>query len=820
MGKEIKPYIGEGNYVFISYSHVDKELVEKDIVELQKRGANIWFDAGINAGEDWEKFVESKITSNRCSAIVFYLSKNSIISPAVLKEIRIALPNSNENTKKEFFTINVGNESVTSMILNSDTNSKKTLSSETISLLLKNFSDNVIFIGRDYKIGASNHINSMFDNLIKYNVIHSVSNTNDFVVIEEGDYAVLVEYQGMSPVVNIPDVSREGSPIKKIGDAAFFNNDKIRIIEFGSYIEIIEKNAFLNCVRLEKVILDNNLKVICESAFENCYLLKELELPKSLELINTYAFRNTNIFNLVIPSSIRKLCAKSIPGNIKTIHFEKAESFLLDYHFIDDENDGIVRHIYFGENKREDITFISSTDQEGKINNFMRHMEKGDFANGNTLVYVSYENFNSFIDEVHSNNIFAILDKPTNLILINNTISWDNVKGARKYLISINDDPFIIVDTNSYKFDIIDDVLEIKIYALGKRADSLLQSVASDSIIIGVTPPKYLDTFGTGSALYFYNGNNPNVILPDNIDDLSSATFSSDSRIEFIKFSNSISIIESFLLVGHALTKIYIPSSVKIIKEEAFAYNKKLQDVIIEEGIQTIENNAFLLCTSLNPITIPNSLVGISRGMVGRFNNALIKIKDSNKSYIQIGDMIYDCSYKTLIQGENVKIPQILDSIDTISEYAFSFFNRVVTLPALNNLKTIKINAFSSCDGLKTIDLKNVHTIEGGAFANCNNLERVNLGNSITFLGEYSFAKCSSLKNIVIPKNLINIHPLAFSGTNLDSLVFSENYKVTNDIITFLNESLPNLNFKKLILPKNNLVSIDDVFILLIVGGS
>lgn len=75
-------------YVFVSYSHENKDYVWNDIRELQKMGFNIWIDTSNlhHSQPTWEKAVE-KIESALCSLVIFYAGRTSLQSEACYKEM-------------------------------------------------------------------------------------------------------------------------------------------------------------------------------------------------------------------------------------------------------------------------------------------------------------------------------------------------------------------------------------------------------------------------------------------------------------------------------------------------------------------------------------------------------------------------------------------------------------------------------------------------------------------------------------------------------------------------------------------------------------
>ena len=80
-------YLGEDNYIFISYAHDDNEVVWPIIKALQTK-YNVWFDEGILFGEAYKKKIIDRI--NNASLFIYMVSKNSLKSAFCKKEIKQA----------------------------------------------------------------------------------------------------------------------------------------------------------------------------------------------------------------------------------------------------------------------------------------------------------------------------------------------------------------------------------------------------------------------------------------------------------------------------------------------------------------------------------------------------------------------------------------------------------------------------------------------------------------------------------------------------------------------------------------------------------
>lgn len=82
---------GGKNYIFISYSHRDYKQVFSDLAYFSYNSqtrVRFWYDEGLPVGEDWEKAAGGFMADPHCVGVVFYLSKNLLLSPSVFKEIQ------------------------------------------------------------------------------------------------------------------------------------------------------------------------------------------------------------------------------------------------------------------------------------------------------------------------------------------------------------------------------------------------------------------------------------------------------------------------------------------------------------------------------------------------------------------------------------------------------------------------------------------------------------------------------------------------------------------------------------------------------------
>lgn len=82
-------YTGTEPYVFFSYAHADREVVEKIIIGLKQKMCRIWYDEGLTPGESWNDDLADHLKNSEI--VVILLTKNSIGSRYVKAEINYAI---------------------------------------------------------------------------------------------------------------------------------------------------------------------------------------------------------------------------------------------------------------------------------------------------------------------------------------------------------------------------------------------------------------------------------------------------------------------------------------------------------------------------------------------------------------------------------------------------------------------------------------------------------------------------------------------------------------------------------------------------------
>ena len=231
----------------------------------------------------------------------------------------------------------------------------------------------------------------------------------------------------------------------------------------------------------------------------------------------------------------------------------------------------------------------------------------------------------------------------------------------------------------------------------------------------------------------------------------------SDSNSYTSEYTGSVVIPESVTYNGTTY-------SVTNIERAAFLGCSGLTNVEIPNSVTSIEFNTFFGCSSLTSITIPNSVTTIE------------------------AQAFYNCTGLTSIEMSN--------SVTSIGSSAFAGCSSLTSISVPNSVTSIEFNAFAGCSSLTSITMPNsVTNIADGTFSGCSSLTSITMPNSVTSIGDYAFYGCSSLTSILIPQNVTSIGEDAFNGCenlktvlNFSNLTFCEGSSDYGYVAFYANE--------------------------------
>lgn len=227
------------------------------------------------------------------------------------------------------------------------------------------------------------------------------------------------------------------------------------------------------------------------------------------------------------------------------------------------------------------------------------------------------------------------------------------------------------------------------------------------------------------------------IEMPITITDIGENAFANCAWLTTVKFSNTVKNIGKGAFMGcTSLKSIQIPDKVAIIGENAFANCTGLTTINISNSVKSIGKGAFLGCIDLPTITIPNSVSDIGE-------NAFA-----------------NCTA--------LKSVTISNSVKNIGKGAFSGCAELASVIIPNSVTDIGDNAFAGCTGLNSVTISNsVKSIGKNVFSNCSSLEAVTIPNSVKSISSFAFTDCGNLTMVMIPKSVTSISSNAFNSNKI-----------------------------------------------------
>ena len=439
----------------------------------------------------------------------------------------------------------------------------------------------------------------------------------------------------------------------QLAENAFFKCYYLESIDLRNCtsLKLIGSDCFVGCFSLKEVYLPSSVKQIYSGAFENCSSLSFVDIPKdsSLQCINAHSFFGTNLSSFYIPNSLNLICS-GIFGkcfNLNEIIIDSNPYFVyengilynnvtFDIFFYSISNPQktyeipsfieVIQAFSFAYSKLEEVVFntkISAIKSfsfsysqlkkiviASEVENLMlsRHifmccfqLESVDLSKCNFIHIInSYDFFNC--------SSLVSISVPSNLERLGCYVfaycsNLETIKIPENCLLTGVRDFCFYNCTKLNTFFISPNVASIGEEAFGNTNLTKFIIHPSNEIFRFINNTLY-DIKHDALCLYLYKAA-PNVFdyftdLP--VTTLRNKCFYKAFNLKSINIPNTVTTILQDAISFTNITKLILPNSLKMIKENCFAFNENLEYVEFNSPIVRVPPHCFSGCIRLKSV--------------------------------------------------------------------------------------------------------------------------------------------------------------------------------------------------------------------------
>lgn len=200
---------------------------------------------------------------------------------------------------------------------------------------------------------------------------------------------------------------------------------------------------------------------------------------------------------------------------------------------------------------------------------------------------------------------------------------------------------------------------------------------------------------------------------------------------------------------NNVITDLVIPEGVTTLNWYSFNTCENLETVTLPDSLEFIDSWAFERCSKLKTINVPANVTRINGGAFAQ-NSSMTSITcdPANKNYVSVNGVLFTKDMKELVAYPG----GIQDGY---------------TVPATVN--HIGDAAFYGALGLDSVTiLGNLDFIGFEAFAECSKLTDVAIRDGVNYVGYWAFRGCDGIKSLTVPQSVTNIGNQAFGFAYAD----------------------------------------------------
>ena len=284
----------------------------------------------------------------------------------------------------------------------------------------------------------------------------------------------------------------------------------------------------------------------------------------------------------------------------------------------------------------------------------------------------------------------------------------------------------------------------------------------------------------------FYRCSRLEKFIAPGLTEMGVQAFAETTKLTDFDFSGPIKSIPSKCFYKSGFVDLTIPGHIKDIEgNDAFRECKSLQNVVFEEGVESISGERVFYKSSTTSVKFPSTLKSIGES-VFYINSGLSSIEWGGLEYI--GDSSFAaCGFTELSIPSTVKVVEkfgfsecenltkLTVAADSIGSFAFYLNTSLVDITIEPTTTKYADGLFSNCTALESFRFPDHWKTTGAqVLENCTKLKNVDL-NQIEVIDSESFQDCDGLTSIHIPSSVRTLQPHVFTGCyHLESVTIDE----------------------------------------------
>ncbi|MDL2248722.1 leucine-rich repeat domain-containing protein [Tyzzerella sp. OttesenSCG-928-J15] len=328
-------------------------------------------------------------------------------------------------------------------------------------------------------------------------------------------------------------------------------------------------------------------------------------------------------------------------------------------------------------------------------------------------------------------------------------------------------------------------------------------------ITISSNNPKYMDDKNaaiinkTTKELIFYAPKNSaeSYRVPASVKTISGGAFNRCSNLKTITVPSTVETIETgFTSNCYSLTDVNVESGSKYVSRNGIVFNKDMtqliyypdgkqgavytlpesvkiigpwainncnvENIVLHDGVETIENGGIARCEKLSAVNLPPKLTRLNYYVLASCKNLKEVSIGPDIKYIDAW-ALHECYGLEAINVDpaNPKYEShsgvLYDKIEKVlTKYPIQKKDKEYTV--LEGTKVIEHNAFSENDYIKKVILpEGLVKIDKSAFIACDALETINIPSTVEEIGYLAFNQCNNIKTIKMPNTIKQIQILS-----------------------------------------------------------